>query len=84
MLYMITFIIGVVFLLIYSFKFSVKYQYTNMTFLIMIMLLIVISIILQIMTPYLRLDWTCMSFAAIIYCIYYNHLEQQVDALRHF
>lgn len=81
MLYMITFIIGVVFLLIYSFKFSVKYQYTNMTFLIMIMLLIVISIILPIMTPYLRLNWTCMSFAAIIYCIYYNQLEQQVDSL---
>ena len=81
LLYVSTFIVEAGFLAAHSLRFSRHYQYTNALFLILVNLLAVLAVTMEFLAPYLRLDWTCVSYAAIMLYIYYDQLVQQVDAL---
>ncbi len=80
-LYVATLVVGAVFMILHCQKFSSKYQHRNNLFLLMIMVMVLLAIALLIVEPSLRMDWTCMTFAAILFYIYYNQLEQQIDPL---
>lgn len=78
-LYVMLFVSGIIFLIIHCFRFSQQYQSKNILFLMMIVLLVVGVMVMQIVASQLRLDWTCVSIAAIMFYIYYDQLVQQVD-----
>lgn len=80
-LYMFTFLLGIFYVILYSFKFGKKYQFTNLQFMLMIMTLLIIGVIYPFAFSYLNLDWTCTSFALIMFYIYYCQLEQQIDSV---
>lgn len=80
-LYVLTFFVSSVFLVIFCGNFNKKYQHRSRMFLIMISVLVLFSMALPFITPELRMDWTCISFAVILFYIYYNQLEQQLDPL---
>lgn len=80
-LYVLAFVSGIINILIYCFKFSRKYQFANIMFLSTIILLLIISIVFPFAAPQLKLDWTCASFAAIMFYVYYCQLEQQIDSV---
>lgn len=68
-------------LLVHSLRFSSRYQYQNIVFLILIILLVLAAMTSQMIFSYLRLDWVCVSIAAIMFYIYYDQLVQQIDTL---
>ncbi|MDD8049326.1 MAG: GGDEF domain-containing protein [Thomasclavelia sp.] len=79
LLYVFTFVFSIILLLVYCYKFSSKYQHSNMGFFLMMILLTGLVALMQIQFPYLRLDWTCISILAMMLYIYYYQLVQQVD-----
>jgi len=81
LLYMATFFCGAVFLFVRCYRFSRRYQYHNALFLSLILLLVLAAMALPILDRSLRLDWACVSIAAMLFYIYYKELTQQVDAL---
>ena len=70
---------SVLFLLVHCLQFGQRYQFNNILFLFLILLLVVGITITQLVASQLRLDWTCVSIAAIMFYIYYDQLVQQVD-----
>lgn len=81
LLYMLTFVSTAIILIYYCTKFSREYQYSEIAFLLMLAMLIIISVVLPIAAPDLKLDWTCMSFASIIFYIYFIQLKYQTDSV---
>ncbi len=81
LLYVLLFVVGALNMFVCCIEFNRKYQHRSSTFLFMISWLITLAIVFPFIFPELRMDWTCTSFAAIIFYIYYNQLEQQVDPL---
>lgn len=79
MIYVATFALGFCFLMVHCVRFSHKYQFRNGIFMSLIMGLVIVAMTMQIVAPHLRLDWTCISFTAIMFYIYYDQLVQQVD-----
>lgn len=79
--YVLTYVIEATVLYIECLRFSRKYQYRNAGFLATINVLVMLAMILQVSSPVLRLDWTCISFSAIMFYVYYCQLVQQVDSL---
>jgi len=79
--YMATFVVGVVLLLMQCSRFSRRYQNHNALFLTLIASLVLVAMALPVVESSLRLDWTCISLAAILFYTYYDELVQQVDAL---
>lgn len=79
--YVSTYVIEATVLYIECLRFSRKYQYRNAGFLATINVLVMLAMILQVSSPILRLDWTCISFSAIMFYVYYCQLVQQVDSL---
>lgn len=61
-------------LMLHCQKFSQKYRYTNFWFLILINLIVLIAVLESLLFPDIFLDWTCVSFAAILFYCYYNQL----------
>lgn len=80
-LYIFMFLLWIIYILIYCLKFGKRYQFTNMRFMSMIMLLLVIAVVYPFAFSYHNLDWTCASFALIMFYIYYCQLEQQIDSV---
>ena len=68
-------------LFIHCRRFSRIYQNTNALFLININLLVLAAMLLPLMLPSLRLDWSCVSASAILFYVYYDQLVQQTDGL---
>lgn len=68
-------------LMLHCQKFSQKYRYTNFWFLILINLIVLIAVLESLLFPDIFLDWTCVSFAAILFYCYYNQLVHQIDDL---
>ena len=79
--YVSTYVIEATVLYIECLRFSRRYQYRNAGFLATINVLVMLAMILQVSSPVLRLDWTCISFSAIMFYVYYCQLVQQVDSL---
>lgn len=79
--YVSTYVIEAAVLYIECLRFSRRYQYRNAGFLATINVLVMLAMILQVSSPVLRLDWTCISFSAIMFYVYYCQLVQQVDSL---
>lgn len=79
--YVILFSLAFVFLIIHCSKFSQRYQHQNLPFLSMIMVLVTIAVAMPLIVSDLRLDWSCVSIAAVMFYIYYDQLVQQVDDL---
>lgn len=80
-LYVALFILETIAMLLHCAQFGRQYQYANITYLILINLLALLAMLMEFYAPYLRLDWTCVSYAAIMFYIYYAQLVEQVDAL---
>lgn len=80
-LYVLSFVVGCAVLAVACLRFSKKYQYRNVLFLVLIMGMVVLATLLPLLAPSLRLDWSCISFAMIIFYVYYIQLAQQVDSL---
>lgn len=80
-LYMATFVLGAGFLLLHCYRFSRHYQYRDAIFLSLIMVLVFAAMALPILNRELRLDWACISIAAILFYVYYDQLIQQIDPL---
>lgn len=81
LLYAATFSVEALMLILHCLRFSSRYQFANISFLSLINLLILLAVGLEFAAPYLRLDWVCVSYAAIFFYIYYDQLVQQVDPL---
>lgn len=50
-------------------------------FLVLINTLVAVAALGELYLPTMRLDWVCVSYAAIMFYIYYDQLVQQVDPL---
>lgn len=79
--YVFLFTLEAVLLLVCSLQFSRRYQHANLTFLLLINLMTLLAIGMQFLPTKLRLDWVCISYAAIFFFIHCEQLIQQVDAL---
>ena len=81
LLYVATFLIEAVLMMVHCVLFSKRYQYANVAFLVLINTLVAVAALGELYLPTLRLDWVCVSYAAIMFYIYYDQLVQQVDPL---
>ena len=80
-LYIATVCFSAIFMFVQSFRLSRHYQNRHMIFLSLIVVLVFAGITMQLMDQNFRLDWACVSIAAILYYIYFDELVQQTDAL---
>ena len=48
---------------------------------ILINLIVLVAVVVSLLMPTILLDWTCISFAAILFYCYYNQLVHQIDDL---
>lgn len=80
-LYIAIVVVEALLLMIHCLRYSRKYRYTNFWFLVLINLIVLLAVLETLLLPSIRLDWTCISFAAILFYCYYNQLVYQVDDL---
>ena len=77
--YVATFIIGTLILFADCLKSCKRYQYQNMVVLVLILLQTAFSMSIQFILPHLHLDWSFISITAIIFYVFTNQLEHQLD-----
>ena len=80
-LYLAIVVLEALLLMLHCQRFSQKYRYTNSHFLLLINLIVLVAVIESLLFPDIFLDWTCVSFAAILFYCYYNQLVHQIDDL---
>jgi len=80
-LYVALYSIGVVYLFYHVYRFSRSFQHHGVLYLLASLTMVVFAITMQTLRPELRLDWSCLSIAMILFYVYYDGLVNQVDAL---
>ena len=79
--YVALYSLGVLYLFVYIYLFSRRFQHHGFVYLIGSVSMVVFAITLQTLQPELRLDWACISIGMILFYVYYDSLVNQVDAL---
>ncbi len=81
LLYLLLLVVNIVLMGLEMYDFGRRFQFHNVPLCLTISLMALLSFVVQIFWSYLRLDWVCISFAALLFYIYVDQLQQQVDTL---
>ena len=80
-IYVIAYIAALICLLLQSLNVARKYQNDNRSILGMLFGFVVFGTITQVISPEIHTSWLCISFALVLYFMYYCDLQHQIDAL---